>query len=1090
MLKQILVAIILYISVNEFINRMYKNIILYSLALFLSFQLKAQESDVTFGKNRVQYKEFKWRYFSAENFDIYFYDDGHLMAKQVSNYLEEEFDKITDLIGYPPYSKTKIFLYNSVKDMQQSNVGIDDNRFDVGGETKFIKPYVEVANPGTAQALKQELILKVSQFLVNEMLFGGSLKDMFQSTYLLNLPNWFVLGISEYMAKGWNEEMDDYIRELMINFNPKNLKKHNHNNSKIVGHSIWNFIAERYGRSNISNILNYTRIIRNEEKSITATLGISFNTLMIEWQEYYTGMNNQLTNHYILPNEASALTTGKRGYDLHQVKISPEGRFMAYTRGKEGKHQVVIINLENGKETIVLKSGTVVINQQIDPEIMVIDWADENTLGIINNEKGNLQFWLYDLLTKNKFSRPLYKITNVKSISFNENGRLAAISAEVNGKNDIYLLSTRRDRIKRLTNDLYDDITPSFLPNTNTIIFSSNRTSDTLDVKKKVSLTEISPNYNLFFYNLDTTRNVLHRITNTLSKDYYPTATSSNNIYYLSDQKGIVNLYRYNLTNKIYSQITNYQLSIRDYDLNLTAQSMGYVMLDDQNERLYYDQDFDFETNVFTPASGRKQILQAKQIAQKRLKRKNEEAIDNDYSSSAEQIPKSDLEKLFEADIAVGEETKDTQTDIINTDNYVFDKEVEDKEKENGSFLAQYRNFRKKSDIQGPFPYESRFSADNLVTSFMFDPLWNFGININTRMNDMLENHKFRGGAQFTLDAKSGDIYGEYYYLKQLIDFEIRFNRKTIFFDETLHKYAKNEFEVGASYPFSVKSRVTIKPFFATTRFDNSYQISPPGSPLVFADSKKGNYGGGKIEFVFDNSIVNELNSIIGTRMKASLNHYEGMSKVDQSFTKLSFDFRHYQKIHREIVFASRFFYGSYFGNAPHQYMLGGMDNWIGRNLNTNGNSPLYLSPEKNSSTLLFSEFVTNLRGYHYAELYGENVMLANFEFRFPVVRYLHSNQISSNFFRNLQFIGFYDIGSAWTGNSPFDKENSIGIKKIKEGAFEAQIKNFRNPWLSSYGTGLRTVVLGYYLKMDIAWPVIDYKIRDPRLTVTLGLDF
>ena len=42
------------------------------------------------------------------------------------------------------------------------------------------------------------------------MLFGGSLKDMFQSTYLLNLPSWFVLGISEYIAKGWNDEMDDY----------------------------------------------------------------------------------------------------------------------------------------------------------------------------------------------------------------------------------------------------------------------------------------------------------------------------------------------------------------------------------------------------------------------------------------------------------------------------------------------------------------------------------------------------------------------------------------------------------------------------------------------------------------------------------------------------------------------------------------------------------------------------------------------------------------------------------------------------------------------------------------------------------------
>ncbi|MDH5366437.1 MAG: translocation protein TolB [Cyclobacteriaceae bacterium] len=1066
---------------------MNKYIVVLALILFFAFQVKAQEADVQFGKNRIQYKEFNWRFFSAENFDIYFYDDGHLMAKQVANYLEEEFDEITDLIGYPPYAKTKIFLYNSVKDMQQSNVGIDDNSFDVGGETKFIKPYVEVANPGTAQALKQELILKVSQFLVNEMLFGGSLKDMFQSTYLLNLPSWFVLGVSEYIAKGWNEEMDDYVREMMTNFNPNKLTRYNQQNSKIIGHSIWNYIAERYGRSNISNILNYTRIIRNEEKSITATLGVSFKTLMLEWEAYYTGMNNQLTNSYILPNEASSVTKNKKEYDLHQVKISPEGGFMAYTKGKEGKHQVVIVDLKNGKETVALKSGAVVINQQIDSEIMVIDWADENTLGIINNEKGNLQFWLYDMPTKNKFSRPINKVTNVKSLSFNDNGRLAAISAEVNGKNDIYLLSTRRDRIKRLTNDIFDDITPSFVPNSNVIVFSSNRVTDTLDVKKQVNLTEITNNYNIFYYNLDTTRNVLSRVTNTLSKDYYPIALSVNDIYYLSDQKGIANVYRYNLKDKIYTQVTNYQLSIRDYDLNFSSQSMSYIMLDDKNEKLYYDQDFDFEANVFTPASGRKQIMQAKLLALKRLNRKNAENEESDQP--IQEIPKSDLEKLFEADIEQVDQ-QDTLTDIINTDDYVFEQEIINEEKDNGSFLAQYRNFRKKSDIQGPFPYESRFSADNLVTSFMFDPLWNFGIKIDTRMNDMLENHKFGGGTQFTADTKSGDIYGEYYYLKQIIDFEVRFNRKAIFFNDILHKYSKNEFEVGASYPFSVKSRITFKPFYATTRFDNSNRTSAVGSPLSFADSEQGSYGGGKIEFVFDNSLVNELNSITGTRMKASLNHYEGISNSNQSFTKLSFDFRHYQKIHREIVFASKLFYGSFFGNGAHQYMLGGMDNWIGNRHNTEVNSPLRITSENNNSTLLFSEFVTNLRGYQYAELYGKHAILANFEFRFPLVRYLHSRQVASNFFRNLQFIGFYDIGSAWTGKSPFDKENSIGVEKIKEGAFEAQIKNFRNPWLSSYGAGVRTVLLGYYLKMDIAWPVIDYKIKDPRVTVTLGLDF
>src|SRR5882757_7519864 len=33
---------------------------------------KAQVNAVTFGKNRVQYKKFKWKYYQTKNFNVYF----------------------------------------------------------------------------------------------------------------------------------------------------------------------------------------------------------------------------------------------------------------------------------------------------------------------------------------------------------------------------------------------------------------------------------------------------------------------------------------------------------------------------------------------------------------------------------------------------------------------------------------------------------------------------------------------------------------------------------------------------------------------------------------------------------------------------------------------------------------------------------------------------------------------------------------------------------------------------------------------------------------------------------------------------------
>ncbi len=88
--------------------------------------------------------------------------------------------------------------------------------------------------------------------------------------------------------------------------------------------------------------------------------------------------------------------------------------------------------------------------------------------------------------------------------------------------------------------------------------------------------------------------------------------------------------------------------------------------------------------------------------------------------------------------------------------------------------------------------------------------------------------------------------------------------------------------------------------------------------------------------------------------------------------------------------------------------------------------------------------------------------------------------------------IGFYDIGSAWTGKSPFATQNSVNTELISPpgSPFQAIIKNFKNPWLSSYGFGLRTVLLGYYMKFDLAYPIIDYKVEKLKVYVTLGYDF
>ncbi len=1057
-----------------------------------------QQSREGFGKNRMQYKQFDWKYYSSDNFDVYFYGANREMAKSTSEFLEGEFDRITDIIGYPPYNKTKVFLYQSVIDLQQSNVGLTEASYTISGQTKFVKSYVEVANPGTSDGLKEELLLKVTQLLVDDMMFGGSLTEMFQSAYLLNLPEWFVKGIARYIAKGWDEDMDDYIREFVGSKKVRKATKMSGKQAEVIGQSIWNFIAEKYGKSNISNILNYTRIIRNEEKSVEVTLGMNFKQVMAEWKNFYGEMDLQIDENYVAPNEELKISKNNRkGLTYHQIKLSPDGSKLAYASNDGGKYMVKIRFLDSNKEKKVISGGYKVINQEIDPNLPLIAWIDDKTLGLITGKRGRHIFSIYDLDTDSRLLRPMDRFSQINSIDFSSSGKLGVFSADVNGHNDIYLISTKRDRVKRLTSDVYDDIAPYFIPDTNEIIFSSNRETNALKPEGR-EYEDLPDNFNLFHYSLDTTANELVRLTNTVSRDAMPKSDEQGNVYYLSDQKGITNLFRYTHSTKLFHQISNFKYSIKEFDINVATGRLVYVMLEKGEEHIFIDNAFDFDKNTFTPASTRWQVKQAKLMVERR-------ALLNKVTAEKKTISekKTEISDKPEQETENASEETEADTGLIDTDNYVFDKVIKQEPEvsnntSNTSFLSKYRKVRKESSISGPFPYDTKFNADNLVTTWVIDPLRGFGISLETQMNDMLENHRFHGGITTTTNLKNGDIYGQYEFLKYLIDFNVRYDRNVYYFDSERLKqrYSKNTLEVGAALPLNVKTRITLNPFFTRTKFAN---LLPTGLPPIFDAPIAVDYLGFRSELIYDNSTVKNLNHIEGTRAKVSLENYNALGDAESSFSNISVDVRHYQKVHREITFATRFFYGKFFGNSPKKYLLGGMDNWLLNKENTEGTgNPLFFGDQSNvdKSELLFVEYATSLRGFDYAELFGTDVLLFNAELRIPLIRYLHSGPISSNFFRNLQFVTFYDMGSSWTGVSPFKRANSVntvsspGGSQGELGLFRYTLRNFQNPWLYSYGVGLRTVLLGYYMKFDLAWPVEDYRTLPPRLFITLGYDF
>jgi outer membrane protein assembly factor BamA len=242
---------------------------------------------------------------------------------------------------------------------------------------------------------------------------------------------------------------------------------------------------------------------------------------------------------------------------------------------------------------------------------------------------------------------------------------------------------------------------------------------------------------------------------------------------------------------------------------------------------------------------------------------------------------------------------------------------------------------------------------------------------------------------------------------------------------------------------------------------------------------------------VFDNTLVSGFKNFEGTRARATFTHHQGISDADLSFSNIEVDVRHYQKIWRDITFATRVFYGNFFGRNTQNYLLGGTSNWLFNQIDRpEENDPLAINRNVDNSNILFAEFV-DLRGFNFNKFQGTDVLTFTAELRLPIVRFFYRGPIASNFFRNLEFVGFYDAGSSWTGASPFNERNSLNTEVIVDGPFRAEIQNFKNPWLQSYGAGVRTVLLGYYLKFDVAYPIEDNIVAErPRFFLSLGYDF
>lgn len=377
------------------------------------------------------------------------------------------------------------------------------------------------------------------------------------------------------------------------------------------------------------------------------------------------------------------------------------------------------------------------------------------------------------------------------------------------------------------------------------------------------------------------------------------------------------------------------------------------------------------------------------------------------------------------------------------------------------------------------------------------------GFLLNGSITDVMENHRFQGGFRVPFTFEGMEYFLIYENRKKRLNKELFYYRRSnqIPFRETngpplSSRLATNYAGIILKYPINLFTSIRVTP---TVRNDRNVLLASEYLTLG-SDPIIEQRAGLRTEFIFDNTKNIAINIMNGSKFKA---YYEvqkefiaRLGSVNQFGVKKGYlnivgvDARQYIPVNRNTILAARLAGATSFGREKVLYYLGGVDNWalpLGREYKSNQEIPVSANGDFAYQTLS-----TNLRGFKNNIRNGNSFIVGNLEMRVALINYFTQTPLKSAFLRNFQVVPFFDVGTAWEGKSPWSKENPLNTVLIDDPnkPISVKVNYFRNPIVMGYGVGVRSVLFGYFVRVDVGWGVETGLTQKPILYGSLGKDF
>ncbi len=504
-------------------------------------------SQTSFGKNRVQYhRQFdEWMHYATPYFDTYWYGDARNIAQSALQMAEFDFVYIRQMLEHQMSDKIELLVFSDVTDLKQSNIGEDELFVMRAGETKVIGNKIFVYFNGDHRHLRTQIREGAAGVLINSMLFGANLQEIVQNAVLLNLPGWYTVGLTAYCGEDWNTTHDNQLRDLLLTGKYETFDKLAKDYPRLAGHVFWYYIALHFGKGTISNLLYLTRINRSVDAGFLYVLGGGYRRTTESLMDYFRKRYRDEVKGMKKPEAAGQIKfKNKKELPLSQLRVSPDGKRVAWVSNDIGKWRVWVQDIKTGERKRIMKGGIRNALQATDYNYPLLAWHPDNQrLAVLSERRDVAHFTLVDVSTGKKepaILSPEYQ--RVYSMDF-INPIDLVFSACVKGYSDLFIYHTINRNTERLTQDFWDDLDASVavLDGRKGVLFASNRLTDTLSPERLDTILPLGK-LDVFFYDLEKRGNELIRITNTpLIDERRAIGVDSTHFTFLSDENGVVN---------------------------------------------------------------------------------------------------------------------------------------------------------------------------------------------------------------------------------------------------------------------------------------------------------------------------------------------------------------------------------------------------------------------------------------------------------------------------------------------------------------------------------------------------------------------